>query len=204
MFLEGEAFDCKNKRVSAVLFFAEEGAGIGDIEFGEVHSRSGRALFCEMKLAGEIFNGTGGKILDDANAGLRFENRHEQSVFIHIVDEQAEIFSLLVNAVEIRLLDQTGDGLVGHERAGGQGRDGGEVKIGCLALAGDKKSALVREQCRCRIGAVDKSEKNFVKLLNVFFDELWQGGHVYIYCKLTLLVICYSFFTHTVVAQRFG
>jgi len=52
------------------------------------------------------------KIFHDANAGLGLEDHHEHTIVVNIDDEEAELFPLLVDAIEVRLVHQTGDGLV--------------------------------------------------------------------------------------------
>ena len=50
-------------------------------------------------------------------------------MLVHINDEKAVIFTLLVNAIKIIFLNQPGDGLIGQERARRKGRDGSQVKF---------------------------------------------------------------------------
>ena len=146
----------------AAFFFPEKWRSVGDVKHGKIHSLSGIAFFRLMELAREVFNCRGGKIFYDADTGLRFENDDKQRMLIHVDDEKAEIFTLLINAVKTRFFYQAGDGLIGHKRAGGKGRNGGQIKILGITLMRDQKPAFVNEQHRRRVGAGDKFVKRFV------------------------------------------
>lgn len=132
----------------------------------------------QLQLALDFFHGIGGKIFHDADAGLRFEDDDEQAMFIHIDDEEAEFFALLINAVEIGFVDEAGDGLIGQKCAGAQRGDSGQVKIARVALMRDEKSAFVNDERRRRIRRRDKFVERFVETANVAFDKLGQSGHV--------------------------
>jgi cold shock CspA family protein len=152
------------------LFPAKERPGVGDVKHGEVHAGIRRTFFGDFQLASEVFDRTGGKIFNHADTGLGFENDNEKGMFVHVSDVDTEIFTLLVNAVEIGFLDEAGNGLIGHERTGGEGGNGGEVEFTRVTIMGDEKTALVYDQRRRGISAGNESAERFVHLLDILFN----------------------------------
>ena len=65
-------------------------------------------------------------------SAAKMTTRRQYSIHIH--DEHAVFLALLVDAVEIFLVNQVGDGLVGHVSAGGQRGDGGQIELAAIAL----------------------------------------------------------------------
>lgn len=154
------------------LFFPEKLFRVCHVEDGQIQSLAGRAFLRDFKLTSHAFNGGGSKIFHHAHTGLGFENHYQHALFINVDDEDAEFVALLINAVKIRFIDQAGDGLISHERAGGKRGDGGQIEVIRIALMRDEKAALVNDQCRrCVRRSVEFSER-FVKPLNVVFNEL--------------------------------
>jgi len=80
-----------------------------DVEDGQVESHGARAPG-DGELARDAFDAWPEKYYHDANAGLGLEDHHEHTNFV-IFDEEAELFPLLVDAIEVRLVHQTVDGL---------------------------------------------------------------------------------------------
>src|SRR6266478_3496388 len=155
----------------------EDVGGVGDIEDGEVQAAIGVAFVGGLKLAGDAGAGAKGKVFDGADADFDGEDGNEQAVFIHVQDEDAEFFALLINAVEILLMNKVGNGLVGEIGAGSEGGDGGEVELLGLAEVGDEEAALVNDERGGGFAAAEQIVKRAVELFNVLFDELWERGH---------------------------
>jgi hypothetical protein len=172
-----ENFICDDRRLLK-LFLAEHAFAVGDIEDGQIETCTGRAVLCDGHLARDAFDGGGSVIFHHAHAGLGFEDHDEHAVVVNVDDEKAEFFTLLVNAVEIGFIHQTGDGLVGHERAGRERGDGGQIEVTRIALMRDEKAALVDDQRRRCIRRSDELAERFVEPPDVVFDELWESGHV--------------------------
>lgn len=151
---------------------------VRDIEHGQIESDTGRAFFRDGDLARDSFDGGNGVVFHNSDADLGFKDDDEQAVFIHVNDEHAEFFALLINAVEIIFVDESGDGLVGHECAGRKRADGREVKIVGVALMRDEKPAFINDQRRRRIRAFDKFAERAVQMADVVLNKLGQSGHV--------------------------
>jgi hypothetical protein len=49
-------------------------------------------------------------------------------MFINVRDEHAELVALLIDALEILLVHQIGDGLIRQKRAGSQRANGGQIE----------------------------------------------------------------------------
>ena len=60
----------------------------------------GGAFPRDFELARDAFDGGGGVVFHHAHAGLGFENDDQQAMFVHVDDEDAVFFALLVDAVE--------------------------------------------------------------------------------------------------------
>ena len=131
-----------------------------------------------LELARNAFDGLDGVIFHGADADFRFEDHDDEAVFINVDDEKAAMVALLINAVEFFFVDQTGDGLIGHERAGSKRSNGGEIEVVRLALLSDEEAALVNDQRGHRVRGLDEFAKDSVQFLNVFLDKLGQGSHV--------------------------
>ncbi len=160
--------------IGSNLFFpAKEISGVSHVENRQIQALARLAFRRDGELAGDAFDGGGGEIFDDAHAGLGFEDHHQHAMFINVDDEQAEFVALLVNAVEIRLIDQAGDGLVGQERAGGQRGDGGQVEVMPAAVMRDEKAALVNDERRRGLRSGGELLERFVEPQDVVLDELW-------------------------------
>ena len=172
-----EKFICDDRR-PLKLFLAKNAFTVGDVENGQIKTCTGRAFLRDGQLARDAFDGGGGKIFHHAHAGLRFENHDEHTVGVNVDDEDAEFFALLVDAVEVRFVDESGDGLVGHERAGRKRGDGGQIEVTRIALMRNEKAALVDDQCRHCVRRSDELAERFVEPLNIVLDKLWESGHV--------------------------
>src|SRR5205814_2035794 len=104
----------------------------------------------------------------DADLGL--ENDGQQAKFIDATYKHAESFSLLINAVKMRFVNQIRDGLVGQVRARGQRGNGGEVETAGIALAADEKTAFINNQRCGGIGLLQQFAQLLIEPLNVFLD----------------------------------
>jgi hypothetical protein len=124
-------------------FALKEVGGVGDVEDGEVEAGARIALLSDLHLFGNVFGAGARKVFYHTNADVGSEDDGEEAEFVHVEDEHAVLLSLLVNAVETGFVDKVGNGLVGHECAGGQRGDGGEVELPGVAVAADEEPALV-------------------------------------------------------------
>ena len=99
-------------------------------------------------------------------------------MFIHVNDKHGKLFALLVDAVEIFFIHQSGNRLVRHKCAGCQRADGRQVKLLVIASVRDEETTLVNNQRGRRVRLRIKIAQRLVELLNIFLDELWQRGHL--------------------------
>src|ERR1043166_6002181 len=119
-----------------------------------------------------------GKIFYDADTYRGFENDYQQTVLVDANNEHAEFFPLLINTVEIRLVNEVGDGLIGHVSARGEGSDGGEVKLPSIALTGDEEPALIDDQRSSGIALFEQFPQRIIEVLDILLDNLRQRSHV--------------------------
>src|SRR6185312_4109214 len=84
-------------------FAAEEFAGVGDVEDGEVEAAVWIAFLGGLELPRDARDRADGEIFHRSHADERAEDHHQHAVFIHVEDQHAELFALLIDAVEIFL-----------------------------------------------------------------------------------------------------
>src|SRR5258708_36294354 len=109
---------------------------------------------------------------------MRLEAHRKQAKLIHVLDVHAEFFALLIDAVESGFVDEVGDSLVGHERAGRQRSDGGQVELPAVAQMGDEKSALVYDQRGSGVALLEQLLEDVLELADVFLAQLGKRSHV--------------------------
>src|SRR6266571_2683941 len=109
---------------------------------------------------------------------MRFKDDGQQTTFVHAFDEEAELLSLLIDAAEIGFVDEISNRLVGQVGAGSQCRNRGQIKLAGIASLRNQKPALVDDQSSGGVGFLEQLLKHCLELLDVFLDELGQGGHV--------------------------
>ena len=155
---------------------------VGNIERREVDTFAGRAFSGDFELARDEFDRIDGVVFHHTQSGRGFKNHDEHAMFIHISDEEAEIFALLVSATKVLFVDEVGDGLVGHESAGCQRADAGQIKSSHVTLLRDKESALVNDQRRRGVRAGDELAERGIQFLDILHCQLGQVGHIYECC----------------------
>ena len=161
-----------------LIFFSKKVLAVGEVEGGKVEAAIGIAVPRGGKLVGDLLDGAGGVIFHDADADAGAEDDDEEAMFVNVHNEHAGFFALLIDAVEIRLVDEAGDGLVGHERAGRERANGGHVELRGIALMRDEKAALVNDQGGGGIRLADEFTQRAVEPLHILLEELRQIGHV--------------------------
>jgi len=102
------------------------------------------------------------------------EDDDEEGLVFDGLNEEAETFALLVVAVELGFLDEAGDRLVGHEGAGGQGGDGGQVKLAGVSATADEKPGDVDDEGGGGSGLGEQAAQFFIEPEDILFDQLWQ------------------------------
>ena len=65
----------------------------------------------DLELRGDIRAGFRGMILNYAHANFGSEDHHQEAGLVNVRHEHAEVLALLIDAVEIFLVDEVGDGL---------------------------------------------------------------------------------------------
>lgn len=160
------------------FLLAEEVLRVGHVEHGQVESAVGIALARGFEPARKAFHRAGRIKFHHPHPHLDLENDDQHAMFIHVHDEHAVFFTLLVNAVEIRFVDETGNGLVCHESTGRKRADGGQIKLLGITLMRNEKTALVNNQRGRRFGVSDEFAERFVQEVNITLNKLRQSGHV--------------------------
>ena len=151
---------------------------VGNVERREVDAFAGRVFSGDFELMRDEFNRIGSMVFHHTQSRRGFENHDEHAMFVHIGDEEAEIFALLIGAAEVLFVDEAGDGLIGHESAGCQRADAGQVKSTDITLLRDQESALVNDQRRRGVRAGNELAQRCIQFLDVVLGQLWQDGHI--------------------------
>jgi hypothetical protein len=159
-------------------FFAEQRRGIGHVRQRKVQSGLGCAVAGLLHLLGDLFDGGIGVVFDRSYADLRPEDDGQEAELIDVDDEHAELVPLLIDAAEVGFRHQTGDALRGGERRGGQGREGRGVELFGVARLRDQETAFIDQQARAGFALLEQLAQTAIQLLNVFLDQLGEGGHI--------------------------
>jgi hypothetical protein len=177
---QGNAMDNARipKNAKPMSFPLKEVAGIGDVEDGEIQPTAGITFLRHLQLGGDAASRWCGEIFHHAHAEISTEDHNQHAMFINFHDEHAVLLALLVNAVEVILMHQVGDRLVGHEGARRERGNRGKIELARLAVAADEEAALVYDQRRGRAGLGQQFAELVLEPLNVFLDKLRERRHV--------------------------
>ena len=171
--------------------FGEHVGGVGEIEDGEVDPFVGGPGAGDLELAGDLGDRAHGVVFDGPDADLGVEDHDQEAVLIDVVDEEAVILALLINAGEIGFADQAGDALSGGVGGGSEGTEGGGVECPGITAFGDDESAFIENESRSGLAFPDEVFECDIEVLNILLEQLGQRGHIYaLRALLSLMYLC--------------
>ncbi|MFM1943522.1 MAG: hypothetical protein RI897_2504 [Verrucomicrobiota bacterium] len=131
----------------------------------------------DVHLLADLGDGVDGVVFDGTDADLGAEDGDQEAVFVHVTDEDAIGFPLLVHVTEGGFLDEAGDALGGGVGGGGEGAEGGGVTALHVSAFADDEAAFIENEGGGGFTFGEEIIQGGLHDPDILLDQLGKGGH---------------------------